>query len=560
MSEKIFKKLLDYLSNSDLKRFEDEINKLFKVKENQSNPTLLNLYGLFIEAKNDTNKAINIFANCIKINPEYASPYFNLGRIYAQNNMFKFAIKFLEKHIERDESIYDSYDILAKCYYHDYQYENSIKVINKIFDYFKQDLTPAQKAYLYNMLGANYNLNHNIDLSLESYKKALSFDENDVKAIGNIGNVLRSKGQVDEAKEYFKKALKLDPKNADIHKDLSVITKYDSDSHEHLTEMKALIEVEKSEKKKSNLAFALAKACEDIKDYSKTSKYLKMANDLRRKEFNYTINKDYDEMKFHKNFFKVSHLPAPSKKGDIVPVFILGMPRSGTTLVEQILSSHSKVEAGDEISYFADSIVKAIPHSNLDEFRKKFLDDRENIINEIRQNYLNKLKKISNNKQFITDKMPINFKLIGFIKEALPEAKIIHCIREGRDTCLSIYKNNFATHAMPWAYDEKELSQFFNIYVSYMKFWKEYYDSFIYDLSYSDLLQNTEKNIKNLLKFCNLDFEKNCLEFYKNKRAVNTVSTLQVRQPIYKSSLNLWKNFEEHLPTLFKEIDNYKLN
>ena len=561
--KKIFEKLLNYLSNLDLKNFEIEINNLFQIKENQKNPNLLNLYGLFFEAKKDTNKAINIFANCIKLNPDYAPPYFNLGRIYFINNMFKYAISFLEKHIAKDQTVFDSYDFLAKSYYQNYQYDNSIKILKEVLEKFKDKIDINQKAYIYNFLGANHNLNKQPDISMIYYEKALSLNSENVNTIGNIGNALRALGKTDEAKEYFNKALLLEPNNANIHKDLSVINKYKDPDDEHLRSMISVYNQKGiSESDKETLGFAIAKAYDDFKDAKNASLFLNDCNESRRKHFNYEINKDIAELEFHKKIFAKSNYEKRYKENEenIIPIFILGMPRSGSTLIEQIISSHSEVSAGDELSYLADAITTEIPHNSLDEFESKFKENKKEYLEKIKNNYLSRLKGLAGNNKFVTDKMPLNFKLIGLIKYCMPKAKIIHCVRDGKDTCLSIYKNNFATQAMPWAYDQKELASFFNVYTEYMHFWKNNYDEFVFDQSYEALLNDTEDQIKRLLKFCDLGFEENCLKFYENKRAVNTASTMQVRQPIYKSSVKLWKHYEPYLTDLFKNIKNYNLN
>lgn len=561
MQNSKFTKLLKYLSDLDLKKFETEIQSLFKVKQNQTNPVLLNLYGLFFEVKKDLNKAIKIFANCIKLNSNYAPPYFNLGRIYFANNMFVYAINFLEKHIARDQSIFESYDYLAKSYHNDYQFDKSIKILKIMLDNFKDNISNNQVAYIYNFLGANYSLDKKTQISLEYYKKALSFEKDNINALGNIANAFRALGSTEDAIKYFDKALSIDPKNVDIHKDLSVIKKYKNSDDEHLKKMLQIYQRKNiSEKDKETLGFAIAKAYDDLQDADKSSQYLISCNGLRRKSFNYEISKDLEELKFHKKIFQNSFSGASvqQNKISIVPIFILGMPRSGSTLIEQIISSHSLVTAGDEISYLADTVKVIIPHKNLNEFKTKFEKNNNDCLNQIHDHYLNKLKSISKNKKFVTDKMPLNFKLVGLIKNAIPSAKIIHCVRDGRDTCLSIYKNNFATQAMPWAYDQTELSNFFNVYVEYMEFWKNIYGKFIYDQSYESLLSDTENQIRKLLNFCDLEFEESCLKFYENKRAVNTVSTVQVRQPIYKSSIKLWKLYENYLPELFRNIKNYK--
>ncbi len=560
---KIFNKLLNYISNLDLKNFEIEINQLFQIKENRSNPSLLNLYGLFFEAKKDPSKAVNIFLKCIQINADYAPPYFNLGRIYYSNGMFENSINFLDKHIAKDQSIFESYDYLAKSHYQRHEYTDSIKILELVLENFKNQLSNKQSAYVYNFLGANYNLDRQSDKSIEFYKKALDFDEKNINTITNLANAFRALGKIEEAVSYFNQGLKLDPINPKIHKDLSLITKYKNQDNAHLQSMiSAFNDNKTNEKGKEILGFAISKAYDDLKDPKNASKYLVDANKNRRKDFNYSAEIDVKELHFHKKIFgntKFALDDSVSTKA-ITPIFILGMPRSGTTLIEQIISSHSKVTAGDEIAFMADSVKHNIVHKDTEEFEIKYEGSEKLYLTKINEEYLKQLKKISKDNKIVTDKMPLNFKLVGLIRNSIPNAKIIHCVRDGRDTCLSIYKNSFEANAMPWAYDQEELSNYFNVYSEYMKFWKKTFTDFVFDQNYYNLINDTENQIKRLLDFCDLDFEEGCLKFYESKRAVNTASTAQVRQPIYGNSIDLWKSYEPYFPELFKNIKNYSLN
>jgi len=562
MSEKIFKKLLKDLDDLKLKDFEKDINNLFKIKDNQSNPILLNLYGLFFEIKKDINKAINLFSRSIKFNNKYAPPYYNLGRIYFDNKMFHETIKFLTLHIEIDKQVFNSFDILAKAYFACYNYKDSIKILDKCLNECTEKLTENQRSYLYNFIGSNYSLLNETEKSLYFYKLALEKNKQDIRILRNIGNALRSIGKIEEANCYFLDCLKLNKEDVATHKDISVIKKYiDFKDPQLLKMIKIFNNKNISDNDKSTIGFAIAKAYDDLKDAKNTSQYLVVANKLRRENFQYNSSNQVEELNFNKKIFS-NHGEFIINKDEkkIVPIFIVGMPRSGTTLVEQILSSHSEVAAGDEISYLADTIKEEVPHNNFEEFDILYSERPAYYLKKINIKYLQKLKSISYGKKFITDKMPLNFKLIGLIKNALPQSKIIHCVRDGRDTCLSIFKNSFANNVMPWSYDQKELVEFFNIYTDYMYFWKKNYNEYIFDLHYLDLINNHDKTIKNVLKFCNLSFEEKCLKFYDNKRSVNTVSTIQVRQPIYKSSVNAWQKFKDHLPDLFSGIKNYNYN
>ena len=164
------------------------------------------------------------------------------------------------------------------------------------------------------------------------------------------------------------------------------------------------------------------------------------------------------------------------------------------------------------------------------------------------------LKEISNNSERTTDKFPANFLYIGLIKLILPESKIIHCQRDPRDNIFSIYKNYFVGNRITFGCDLNEAVEYYNMYFDLMKFWNNVLPNFILNLKYEDLVEDTENEVKKLLNFCDLNWEDNCLKFYNSKRPIRTASDTQVRSKIYKTSINLWKNYEKFLNKYYKKI------
>jgi hypothetical protein len=230
------------------------------------------------------------------------------------------------------------------------------------------------------------------------------------------------------------------------------------------------------------------------------------------------------------------------------------MPRSGTTLVEQIISSHPKVFGGDEL-YFLPDLIKNNFYMN---YGKLLLKQNNNIkkkdLKLIGQKYINDLMKISNKSEKVTDKLPINFKWIGLIKLILPNSIIIHCVRNSKDNCFSIFKNFFASKNLNFAYNLDEITDFYNLYHDLIRHWKKTLPKFIVDIEYEQIIENPEQQIKNLIEKCNLDWNKNCLKFYENKRLIKTASDIQARKKIYKSSINSWKNYKKNLQNSFQKL------
>ena len=218
------------------------------------------------------------------------------------------------------------------------------------------------------------------------------------------------------------------------------------------------------------------------------------------------------------------------------------MPRSSTTLVEQILSSHSKVYGAEEVEFIPELI------------NRRFNSNEE--LRQIGEEYFLKMKKISNNSNRATDKLPTNFLNIGFIKLILPKSKIVHCYRDPRDNCLSIFKNQFSSKKIKFAYDINETVSYYNFYIDLMKYWKKTLPNFIYDIKYENLILNTKKEIENLLINCGLEWNNDCLSFYNNNRPVKSASDTQVRRKIYTSSINSWKNYEKYLIKYFNKLEN----
>ena len=175
----------------------------------------------------------------------------------------------------------------------------------------------------------------------------------------------------------------------------------------------------------------------------------------------------------------------------------------------------------------------------------------------IAENYLKFVEKLEPNSLVYTDKAPLNFVWIGFIKIFFPNAKIVHCVRNPKDNILSLYKNNFDEH-LNFSNDLDDLYLFYKEYYNLMKFWKIKFPDLIHDAVYENIIKEPKDQITRLLKFCNLNFEENCINFYNNKRLIKTVSAAQARKPLYNSSISSYKNYEKFIGDLFLKIDNLK--
>ena len=305
---------------------------------------------------------------------------------------------------------------------------------------------------------------------------------------------------------------------------------------------------------RSQLNFALGKAYEDIGDFKNSFKNLEIGNHIKKSLTNYNLKHDikrFNELisKFKEFIFsKTSNF-----KYDKKIIFIVGLPRSGTSLVEQIISSHSKVYGGGELKFLNELILNNFyKNNNLDTFHKLMKDT--DLIENIHTEYFEFIKNLSSSSNIITDKAPLNFMWIGFIKILFPNAKVVHCNRNPKDNCLSLYKNIF-DEKLDWTYNQSDIFGFYSCYINLMKFWKKKVGDFIYDINYEELVLSPDTEIKKLISFCGLEWEDNCKLFYKNKRPIKTVSISQAREPLFNSSISSFENYKTFLSNLFSNLD-----
>ena len=298
------------------------------------------------------------------------------------------------------------------------------------------------------------------------------------------------------------------------------------------------------------LYFGISKAFEDCKNFEESFKYIQLGNNLKFKNSNYNIKFDTDKIeKIQKIFDKIDFDYLSNTDEKLKPIFIIGMPRSGTSLVEQIISSHHKVQGLGELNFFNNVANKEFleknifNHHDLNMENVKFVTKKFNSI----------LKNFNIETEKFTDKTLLNFYWVGLIKLCYPNAKIIHCTRNPKDNLLSIYKNLF-DHEGGWCYNEENLVQYYKIYNKIINYWKTKIPNFISDIKYEDLINEPKLHIKNLLKYCDLEWDDNCLEFYKNKNSIKTLSVKQARNQIYKSSVDSFKNYKNISKDLFKSL------
>ncbi|MDC1172860.1 sulfotransferase, partial [Alphaproteobacteria bacterium] len=300
-----------------------------------------------------------------------------------------------------------------------------------------------------------------------------------------------------------------------------------------------------SDEERCHINFSLAKACEDLGNFEQAYTHYGEGNVLRKKLLNYDIHQDVELFRQLKSSYpkieKKSLEPDKLSKNPR-PVFILGMLRSGTTLVEQIISSHSQVTGAGELSFAAQ--YGAAIATGITEANNKSLFD-------FRGKYLDKLQNVSNGNRIVTDKMPQNFLFIGLLAAAFPEAKIIHVKRNPAAVCWANYKRYFVSKNIGYCYSIDDVISYHKLYENLMDFWISTLSKRIYNLDYELLTTNQDNETWQLIEYLGLDWDENCLSPQNNTRSVATASNLQVRKKVYQGSSEQWKKYQPFLNGAF---------
>ena len=394
----------------------------------------------------------------------------------------------------------------------------------------------------------------NYEESKDAYLKALDFKSDSPRVHLSLGHVYKTMGEIENSIDSYKSTIIQNKLSGEAYWSLANLKTY-SFSENEIKVMEETLKADMSDIERSQMHFALGKAYEVKKDFDNSFNNYFKGNEVKKGLTKYSSDDTTDNTKRILDFFNLENIRDFSKSLTVNqdPIFVLGMPRSGSTLVDQIISSHSQVDGTQELPNII-KIASELNSNNQNTYPEILKELDELKLTEMGNNYLSETTWARKNAPFFIDKMPNNFIHIGLIKTILPNAKIIDTRRDPMDTCFSCYKQFFARGQL-FTYSLEDLGNYYTDYIKAMNHWHNVYGKDIYTVHYDNVINKTEETIRELIDYCNLPFEKECLEFYKSSRPVKTPSAEQVRQPIYKSGLNYWKNYEKHLVPLKKIID-----
>lgn len=494
------------------------------------------------------NEALALYRELIAQFPEHADTRYQLGSLYLQARQLNNAVEQLGKAVElapKEQAYWPTY--IEAC-----QQANNLPMLESALRRLYA-LEPNSSNTLFNLGICLKKLNKSVE-AIEYLRKGLALDPTNIVARTTLAFSLLDIGETDETRQLLEQVKRDDPNNILALRQLTLMTKQQQ-YNDDIRTMQQLFDSNLSDVDRSLLGFAIAKAFEDLGDSDRYFDYLEQANALQRKTFEYSVadrGRYFDEIRavFSRAF--IDSIPSLDDTS-VTPVFVIGMPRSGTSLVEQILASHSKVYGAGELSHLSRGCVN-LSNALGSAFPASIQQAAVEQLHELGRNYLAELKAAADGSPYVVDKLPHNFIFAGVILSLFDNAKIIHCVRDPMATCYSIYKNSFGGHH-GYAYSQQELGSYYRLYEKLMHHWMEVAPERIFTADYEALVANAREETEKLLSFCGLDVEPACLEFYKTKRVVGTVSNTQVRQPIYKDALAGWKRYERYLGPLLEALD-----
>jgi len=400
-----------------------------------------------------------------------------------------------------------------------------------------------------------------IDEGISILKHALAKEANRPGVYLELGHALKTKGDFEQAVKAYKKAYQLKPGYGEAYWSLANTKTYQFEDAE-IADISALLSNAKlSDDDQVHLNFAIGKALEDRQQYDQAFSYYQQGNAIKKRLTGYTAELTEFQVEQQIKYCNAELFTRKAGLGfdDPAPIFIVGLPRAGSTLLEQILASHSQIDGTMELHNILGLAMRlrgraAVTNAGEDtQYPKNLREIDESYLRRFGEQFIKDTQVYRQGAAFFIDKMPNNFLHIGLIKLILPNAKIIDARREPMACCFSGFKQLFAA-GQDFTYGIEEVGRYYKSYLNLMDHWDKVLPGYVLRVQHEDVIEDLEKQVRRMLDFCGLEFEESCLEFHKTKRNIKTPSSEQVRQPIFKTALQQWENFESHLEPLKKSL------
>ena len=543
-----------------------------------------NNLGMALKSQNRPGEALECFARATEYQPQLAEAYHNAGLIYLRQGQGDAAIGHFERAVQLRPSYSEAHCNLGSALQGAGQVEQSVRSFRTALE-LQPDYPEA-----HNYMGVSLHILGRLEEAIPCYLEAIRLKPDYTKAYGNMATALADQGKLNEALSRYQKAIGLNPQYEDAIAGEASVYEKQGCFEEAYGLLRPLLEKDTNN---INAALVFAKLAHRLNkqpDAASVIERLLATENLpafRQQMLHFALGKLYDELgqrsQAFSNYKKGNELCAQrfdpqrhetaigeviaaysnenmarwprNRNGSELPIFIIGMPRSGTSLVEQILASHPEVYGAGELKHIQ-RMIASLPETlgSRTPYPQCLEQLSGEVVARLADGYVRQLRQCSSDAQRITDKMPQNFLHLGLIALMFPGAAVIHCVRDPIDTCLSCYSHNFlGGHA--YSFSLQNLGVYYRQYARIMRHWGEVLDNAILEVSYEDLVENTEELSREMVSFCNLDWDQSCLRFYETKRQVKTASYDEVRRPIYTSSVGRSKQYMPYLKPLLELLE-----
>ncbi|MDX2349759.1 MAG: tetratricopeptide repeat protein [Porticoccus sp.] len=537
---------LAYQRMENLELAEQHFRKSIEI--NPNNPAIWNSLGNVLREKGQASDAVKIYESILKVNGNYPACWTNLSQALVDLGKLDQAFQAVRRALQIDPTLAESHNQLAEVYRKTFKFDLAISAFKKSLE-----LDPT----LYeSMLGlaTTYRESEDPEAALTVLTRLVKLQPGHAKAYTVLGILKEQLGDSAAAAECFKKSIALAPDAISPHSHLSQIKGRKSSEDEILAMERLQQMTNLSREDMGHLQFGLGEAYDQQGQTDKAFKAWLTANQLKAERHPYDPEKRKQHRDLaieHSQILATKLTETPSQEARQL-VFVIGMPRSGTSLTDQILSSNTNVSSLGEVGY-ADEMAKQVKKLTGKLYPQGLSGLTDKDINLLREDFLKKIPLKHSDYQVLIDKTPMNFQFLGLLAEVFPSAKFIHCRRNPMDNCFSIFKLSFANH-QEYAHELTALGRHYMLYEGMMEKWKEMYPHRILDVYYEDTVTDIEAQCVRMVDFLGLGFEQKMLEFYSSERLVRTPSASQVRQPIYKSSVQAWKKYDQHLQPLVSAL------
>lgn len=509
--------------------------------------------GAALHALGRTGEAIPLFERAIEIRPDYAEAHFGFANLLQGVNRVPEAVDHYEKVIALQPRRVEAYNNLGNMLQRLARYQDAAARYAEALA-----IDPGHLDARFNLGTAYLALNRNED-AIAQNQILVDIDPTMVGALNNIGIALQSLGRLDEAAETYERVLQISPRQLPTHLNAAYLRKFTADDPRlgRLEQLAAEIATLETEDQIS-LHFALGKAYDDLDQHERGFGHLREGNAIKRRQLAYDEALILGTFERIRSIFNRDLITQRSGSGEDsrAPVFVVGMPRSGTTLVEQILASHSQVFGAGETDAFTRTVSR-FRRSDIagGDYPEMIATMSPQDLRDLGTRYLETVRSLAPEAQRIVNKLPLNYMFLGLIHLALPNAKVIHVRRDPLDTCLSCYSLMFTGH-QPFSYDLGELGRYYRGYAAMMEHWQAVLPpGVLIDVAYEQLVEDVEGQSRAMIAHCGLAWEEACVSFHNTERPVQTASAVQVREPVYRTSIGRWRHYEKFLQPLMDALN-----